>query len=76
MQASEKGFIPPVPYLLEINTLVVEFELVRYRQYVVKIAVHGDREEISDGYGCFRGEKVKITPTELSTSTRQGAQIH
>ena len=45
MRASEKGFIPPVPYPLEINTLVVEFELVRYRQYVVKIAVYGDRED-------------------------------
>ena len=45
MRTSEKGFIPPVPYPLEINTLVVEFELVRYREYVIKIAVHSVRED-------------------------------
>ena len=27
------SFIPPEPYPLEINTAVVEFELVRYRRY-------------------------------------------
>ena len=27
------SFIPPMSYPLEINTIVVEFELVRYRRY-------------------------------------------
>ena len=59
------SFIPPEPYTLEINTIVVEFELVRHRRYagsklastVIRRMTQENRGEISDGCGLFRGRK-------------------